>query len=161
MKTIIKYDPVQIMRQFLFVREAGANKGQRVEAIQRWCGGVPGESYCCYAVTMVLDICFQGFSPIKRMGVCQSVYDLAKKNNWILPENISPESGDVFLYVNDVDHAHHIGFVTDPGSGIAGNTSADGKSSNGDGFHEHAISQNRKTVKFVRYPKSFESDSIF
>lgn len=47
----------------------------------------------------------------------------------------------LYLYVNANDHAHHIGFVTstNPLTGIAGNTSADGTSSNGDGLYEHAI----------------------
>jgi len=56
----MKYSPTDIARQYLFVREASQNKGQRVEAIQKWSGGDAGQSWCCYFVTMVLDICFQG-----------------------------------------------------------------------------------------------------
>lgn len=157
MKSIIKYNPVDIARQFLFVRESATqNMGQRVEAIQRWCGGFPGQSWCAYFVTMVLDICFQGNSPIPRLGSCQTIYDLAKQNKWVLDDTTTPEVGDIFIYVNDQDHAHHIGFVSNPGAGIAGNTSEDGKSSNGNGTHEHSISQNRRSVKFIRYPKSFD-----
>ena len=146
---MIKYSPTEIARQFLYVREAGANKGQRVEAIQKWGGGVPGDSWCCWFATMDLDICFQGNSPIPRTGRVQDVYDLAKKNGWLVT---NPQKDDLFIYVNDADHAHHIGFVTDPGQGIAANTSADGKSSNGDGVHEHSISAGPH-VKYIRYPR--------
>ena len=126
----IKFDPVFIARLSLFVREAGPNTGQRVEAIQKWCGGLSGQSWCCYFATMVLDICYQGASPIPRLGACQDVYDLAKKNNWITD---NPVEGDIILYVDANDHAHHIGFYTIV-SGVrnilAGNTSDDGTSSN-------------------------------
>lgn len=143
----MKYEPVQIARQFLFVREAGMNKGNRVQAIQQWGGGSPGQSWCCWFVTMVLDICYEGLSPIPRMGACQDVYDLAKKNRWL---TTTPVPGDIFLYVNYVDHAHHIGFVTavTPLAGIAGNTSENGTSSNGDRVAEHTIGG---AIRFVHY----------
>lgn len=146
---MIKYSPTEIARQFLFVREAGANKGQRVEAIQHWGGGHPGDSWCAWFATMVLDICFQGNSPIPRLGAVQSIYDLANKNGWMTS---APSNNDLFIYVNDVDHAHHIGFVTFPGVGIAGNTSADGASSNGDRVAEHTILAGPH-VKYIRYPR--------
>jgi hypothetical protein len=148
----MKYSPTDIFRQFLFVREAGQNKGQRVEAIQRWSGGVPGDSWCCHSATMVLDICFEGNAPIPRLGRCQDVYDLAKKNGWLTD---SPVKDDLFLYVNDEDHAHHIGVITIDGgdSGIAGNTSADGTSSNGDRVAEHGISKGPH-VKYIHYPRN-------
>lgn len=66
----MKYSPTDIARQFLYVREAGANAGQKVEAIQKWCGGQAGESWCAYFATMVLDICFQGNAPLIRQGSC-------------------------------------------------------------------------------------------
>lgn len=149
----MKYSPTDVFRQFLFVREAATqNTGNRVEAIQKWCGGLKGESYCCYLQTMVLDICFQGNSPIPRLGACQSVYDLAKKNGWLVDK---PLKDDIFLYVDDKDHAHHIGTITvdGGGDGIAGNTSPDGTSSNGTGVFEHSISTNPKRVKYVRFPR--------
>ncbi len=149
----MKYIPSEIARQFLFVREAAEqNTGQRVEAIQHWSGGSAGDSWCCEFATMVLDICFEGNAPIPRLEACQDVYDLAKKNNW-LTEN--PVVDDLFLYVDDNDHAHHIGIVTMPGGGegIAGNTSADGTSSNGDRVAEHSISTDHAHVKYVHYPR--------
>lgn len=146
----MKYSPTDIARQFLYVREAAPNKGQRVEAIQRWSGGAPGQSWCCHFVTMVLDICFEGNSPIPRQGACQVVYDQAKKEGWLTD---TPVADDLYLFVNDADHAHHIGIITDSaGAGIAGNTSEDGKSSNGTGVFEHGISKGPH-VKYVHYPR--------
>jgi hypothetical protein len=145
------YSPTDIMRQFLFVREAAPNKGAWVEAFQRIGNGKPGDSWCCFIATAVLEICFQGKSPIPRLGACQDVYNLAKKNGWLVA---TPQKDDIYLFVNSDDHAHHIGFITDnSNSGIAGNTSADGTSSNGDRVAEHTISTNPKTVKYVRFPR--------
>lgn len=140
--------PVDVFRLFLHVRETKQNEGNRVEAIQKWCGGLKGESYCCYLATMVLDLYFGGNSPIPREGSCQAVYDLAKKNGWIVT---TPQVGDLFLYVDANGHAHHIGMVTSisPLVGIAGNTSPDGTSSNGTGVFEHAISAR----VFIRYQR--------
>ena len=76
-------NPVDVARLFLHIREAGPNTGQRVEAIQKWSGGIAGQSWCCYFVTMVLDLCYGGTSPIPRQGACQGVYDLAKQNKWV------------------------------------------------------------------------------
>lgn len=145
----MKYSPTDIARQFLFVREAGQNKGQRIAAIQRWSGGQQGDSWCCEFVTMVLDICFEGNAPIPRLQACQSVYDLAKGKGWLVD---SPQKDDLYIFVNDADHAHHIGFITDPGQGIAGNTSADGASSNGDRVAEHNIAVGPH-VKYIHYPR--------
>lgn len=139
--------PIDIARLFLFVRESGQNRGRRVEAIQHWCLGVPGDSWCCEFVTMILDLYYQGNAPIPRLRACQEVYDLAKRRGML---TTNPQPGDIFLYVNDQDHAHHIGFVTVsyPLTGIAGNTSADGSSSNGDRVAEHGIGGN---IRFVHY----------
>jgi hypothetical protein len=147
----MKYSPTEIARQFLYVREAGANTGQKVEAIQKWCGGKSGESWCAYFATMVLDICFQGSAPIPRQGGCDAIYELANKNGWL---TTTPVKDDIFLYVNGND-AHHIGIITvDGGSiGIAGNTSEDGQSSNGTGVFEHSISTNPSKVKYIHYPR--------
>ena len=142
-----------IARQFLFVREAGPNTGQRVEAIQKWSGGSAGDSWCCEFATMVLDILFQGKAPIPRLQACQDVYELAKKNKWLTN---TPVSGDIFIYVNSADHAHHIGIITKDGGGvgIAGNTSEDGTSSNGDRVAEHSITTNPKVIKYIHYPRN-------
>lgn len=148
----MKYQPLEVARQFLFVREAGQNKGQRVNGIQQWCADDHGEgqSWCCYFATMVLDICFQGQSPIPRLGACQDVYTLAKKNGWI---TALPIPGDIVLSVDANDHAHHIGILTkvSPLTTIAGNTDETGTSSNGDRVAEHPINPAGKV--FVKYPR--------
>lgn len=145
-----------VMRLFLHVREAGPNKGLRVEAIQHWSGGQTGDSWCCELLTMAMDMLYQGKSPIPRLQAVQDVYDMAKKGEngiRLLKDDEEPLRNDVYLFVNDADHAHHIGCVTKDGGGvgIAGNTSEDGSSSNGTGTFEHEISTNRAHVKYVRY----------
>lgn len=142
---------VFLARAFDFVREAqsiGQNRGQRVEAIQHWAGGITGESWCMDFATTVLDLAFKGKAPILRQGNCQAVYDLARANGWLAE---TPSVGDLFLYVDEHDHAHHVGIVTavDPLTAIAGNTSALGTSSNGDGVYEHAIDAR----VFIAYPR--------
>lgn len=146
------YDPVALARQFAFVREAqslGQNKGARVEAIQRWSLGSPGDSWCCEFATMVLDLAFQGASPMGRLQACEDVHSLALQKGWIVD---SPSVGDLVLSVAN-GHAHHIAIVTAiaPLTAIAGNTSSDGTSSNGDGVYEHAITPTDKV--FVHYPQ--------
>ena len=98
-------NPVDVARLFLHVREAGPNTGQRVEAIQKWSGGISGQSWCCYFVTMVLDLAFGGTSPIPRQGACQGVYDLAKQQGWV---TATPSVGDIYLYVTAVDAAGNL-----------------------------------------------------
>lgn len=146
----MKFSPVAIARQFLYVREAGTNSGLRVNAIQRWGGGRDGDSWCGWFVTMVLDVAFQGSSPIPRMGSCQAIYELAKAKSWL---TTVPVEGDIVLYVDDNDHAHHVGLFTVERNIIAGNTSADGTSSNGDGVHEHPLTVSPEHVRYVRYPR--------
>ena len=147
------YYPVLLARQFLYLREAqslGQNMGQRINAVQTWSGGKDaiGTSWCAWFVTFVLDIAYQGKAPIPRMGSCQAILDLAKLKNMV---SDVPKVGSLYFYVNPAGHAHHVGFVTslDPLTGLAGNTSPDGKSANGDGVYEHAISAS----VFVDYTK--------
>lgn len=147
---------VDIARLFLFIREreGAQNEGLRVEAIQKWSGGRKGDSWCCYMLCVWLDLFYQGQlpAPLKRTGVCQDVYDVAKAQGWVAE---LPHVGDIYLYVNEVDHAHHIGLVTDVTAdgfrGISGNTSEDGLSSNGDRVAERQLKL-KPTTKFVRLP---------
>lgn len=143
------YDPVAIARQFVYIRELAGNHGQRVEALQRWCGGIPGQSWCCHFATYVLDICYQGKSEIPRTGDCDVVFAVGKSNGWLV---LDPQPGDLVLSMASPTDAHHIGIITssDPLTAIAGNTSADGTSSNGDGVYEHEISPTNKI--YVRVP---------
>jgi hypothetical protein len=146
----MKYNPVDIARQFLYVREAGANRGLRVEAIQHWSDGQFGDSWCMEFATMVLDICFEGSAPIERQGSCETVHQLAKDKGWVAD---SASVGDLVLSINDQGLAHHVGIVSalEPLSSIAGNTSEDGVSSNGDRVAEHVITPASKV--FVHYPQ--------
>jgi hypothetical protein len=143
-----QFNIVDEARKFLFVREDGQNKGIDVEAIQKWAGGQPGDSWCCEFVTFILRICYQGNSPIPLLRACQDVYNLAKKNGWL---TTNPVPNDIYLYVDANEHAHHIGIYTGNGNGIAGNTSADGTSSNGDRVAEHALTTNPALIKYVHF----------
>lgn len=143
---------VFIARLFSHVREATANAGNRVEAIQKWGGGSKGDSWCCWFVTMVLDLAFMGKSPIPRLGSCQEVLELARKNGWTHTQGMR---GDLALFLNSEGHAHHIGIcISDSYKGfcnvIAGNTSPDGASPNGTGVFEH----NTFPSVYVAYPRS-------
>lgn len=143
------FDPVTIARQYLYVRELAGNRGQRVEAIQKWCGGKVGDSWCCHFATMVLDIAYQGKSEIPRTGNCDVVLGLCRDRGWMVEE---PQPNDLVFSMLGQHDAHHIAIVTatDPLCAIAGNTSADGTSSNGDGVYEHRI--NPKHKLFARIP---------
>lgn len=142
---------LDIARLFLYVREAGPNHGARVNAIQRWSLGQDGDSWCAEWVTMVLDLFYQGESPIPRMQSCQAILDVATQRGWVVPD---PQPEDLYLFVNEQGHAHHVGLVTlaNPLTGISGNTSADGTSSNGDRVAEHYLLVDPARIRFVRLP---------
>lgn len=143
----MRLDVVALARQFLYVREAGQNRGYRVEAIQHWATGNFGDSWCAEFATMILDIAYQGKGPFGRTGACETIHGIAQLNGWLTPV---PAIGDLFLYLRPDGTAHHVGFVTglNPLTGIAGNTSIDGTSVDGDGVHEHAIS----ATTFIHLP---------
>jgi len=139
-------DLVTQARQFDFVREIGGpNKGKWVEIFQHFTGNQPPDSWCASFVSFVIALVTKGTTTLPRSAACQDYYDYAKHNGLLLH---LPEVGCLFLYVNDQDHAHHIGIVTqlEPLMGIAGNTSSDGSSSNGDGVYENAI----QAVVFIK-----------
>jgi hypothetical protein len=141
-----------IARRFSFVREVGgANVGAWVTFFQRWCGGTPGDSWCCDFASLVEDVAYEGKAPTKRTGSCQEKLDDARKKGYVVQ---APAIDDLYFYVNDAGHAHHIGIVSNvsPLSGIAGNTSSDGVSSNGDGVYEHALNVSAPHIIFVRLP---------
>ena len=130
---------LDIARLFLFVREVGDNRGVWVEAIQRIGDGQPGDSYCADFVSLILALFYRGKSPLIRSGSVESIRQDAKAKGYI---TTAPSIGDLFLYINAQDRAHHIGVVTEvsPLTGLAANTSPDGTSSNGTGVFEHGIS---------------------
>lgn len=156
---------IAIARLFLFVRETQngiQNRGLRVEAIQHWSCGEFGDSWCCELVTLVLDLLFQGTAPIPRQGSCEVVHQLALTNGWI---TTTPAEGDLFLRIHpDTGLAHHIGFVIAVNADgsvhtIAGNTSEDGTSSNGDRVAEHTLTPAAGTIVYVAYPRNWHPRS--
>lgn len=158
------YNPVDIARQFKFVRETlGPNRGVWVEAFQRLGDGKPGDSWCADFVSGVLWICYQGPPPLPRTGSCDVMWAIAKEL-----ETKAPQPGDVFFRVRQIqipgvagkpgkqiDDAHHVGFVTqvypDRVKCIAGNTSEDGQSSNGTGVFENDL-RFSPSLRFARLP---------
>lgn len=143
------YHPAEEARRWRFVRETlGPNRGVFVEALQRIGDGKPGDSWCCDFVSAVLWICYQGPPPVPRTGSCDVMWAVAKEY-----EVAIPAPGDLFFRVRANGDAHHVGIITDTGPlrGIAGNTSEDGKSSNGTGVFEHPLEITPET-HFVRLP---------
>lgn len=141
-------------RWFAFVREAqelGQNQGLRVNAIQVWGGGASaiGSSWCAWWLTMIFDIYYRGRSLLPRMGSCEKIRLLCVENKWIVD---APQAGDVCFSMTVDGVAHHIALVTMsmPLTTIAGNTSEDGASANGDRVAEHMVSSDAKV--FARIP---------
>lgn len=127
-----------IARRFSFVREVGgANVGSWVQWFQKMAGGVAGESWCADFESLCEDVAF-GKHVTPNTGSCQTKLDYCRAHSLVVP---TPAVDDLYFYVNANGHAHHIGVVSglSPLTGIAGNTSEDGASSNGDGVWEHAI----------------------
>lgn len=141
-----------VARRLDFIREiGGANKGYWVNFLQRHCDGVEGDSWCADFVSLVEDIAYKGKAPTPRSGSCQTKLDFCRKQGWIVEK---PKIDDLYFFVDGNNHAHHIGIITatDTLKGIAGNTSEDGTSSNGDGVYEHRLNVNPKNIVFARLP---------
>lgn len=143
-----------VARRLSFIRETdGANAGSWVSFLQRFCDGVEGDSWCADFESVVENVAYKGKAPTPRTGNCQAKLDYCMKQGWTVAD---PQVDDLFFYVTEEGHAHHIGIVTVPYpslAGIAGNTSQDGASSNGDGVYEHPLTVPRTHVVFVRLPK--------
>lgn len=147
---------LEIARLFLHVREAPIdaagdtnNTGLRVEAIQHWSGGATDDSWCAEMVWMWMDLACAGQAPVERFQSCEAFRQIAARRGWIVG---TPHVGDLALSINAEGLAHHIALVTGTGplTAIAGNTSPDGSSPNGNGVFEHEISWVGKI--FVRIP---------
>lgn len=142
-----------IARRFSFIRETeGPNRGTWVNYLQRFCSGKDGDSWCADLVSKVIDIAYRGHAPVRRSGSCQEILTDARAKGFV---KVAPAIDDLFFYVNADGHAHHVGVVTNasPLTGIAGNTSEDGKSSNGTGVFEHALTISPARIVFVRLPR--------
>lgn len=167
------HDPVLVMRMHLHLREAGGqNMGARVNGVQLWGLGEKGQSWCCYlAIGKALDIAFQGQSPFPRTqeinGSTGSALAYAKEQNWVCSID-ELEPGDLVFSVHPDGTPHHIAMYTgglevatssydgvaagpDEIVVIAGNTSEDGISSNGDRVAERPVPKAGKVG--VKYPR--------
>ena len=145
---------IEVARRFSFVREVGgANRGRWVQFIQRFTGNKPGESWCASFVSLVLNIVYFGNSPLKKSASCDVLLQQCREQGLIIPE---PEPGCLVFSMASPNDAHHIAICTGADSNhpnldaIAGNTSRDGKSNNGDGVYEHDVTRDGKV--FARMP---------
>ena len=139
---------VDFARKFKYLRESGQNQGLRVNGIQIWSGGQPGDSWCMELVWFLLDIWLEGKCPFDRMQSVEAFRQHAKAQGW---ETQLPVPGDLVVSVKD-NHGHHIAILTTltPFATFAGNTSPDGTSREGTGAYEHEVSREGK--EFFRVP---------
>lgn len=140
-----------IARRLSFIRETeGPNKGYWVRFLQDFCDGVEGDSWCADFESFVEHVAYKGKAPTPRTGSTDVKLKFCVKQQWIVTE---PQVDDIYFYYHPGGTAHHIGIVTrvSPLTGIAGNTSEDGLSSNGDGVYEHRLTASR--IAFARLPK--------
>lgn len=145
-----------VARHLLFIRETlGPNRGYWVEWLQRQFGGIPGDSWCAYFVSLVLEIAYMGDPPLHGTGSTKTLLAQATTKGYRLPEGTPPQPEDLYFFVSLPEGIpHHVGIVTgvNPLTGIAGNTSPDGKSANGTGVFEHALHETPNLV-LVRLPR--------
>jgi len=145
-----------IARRFLFVREVGGqNRGIWVNMIQKLTQNDNGDSWCASWVSLVLGLAFGGKSPLPRTASCDVILATARKEGWLTS---TPSVGDLFLLLKNPNDAHHVGIVTEVKNAtvigtIAGNTSEDGTSSNGDRVAEHDMTIVPGKIIFVAYPR--------
>lgn len=143
-----------VARRFGFVRETGGpNIGAWVSVFQRFAGGQDGDSWCADFVSFLLDVAYHGKSPLKKTGSTQALLAEARVKGFVVT---TPQPDDLYFYVNDAGHAHHVGIVTgvNPLIGLSGNTSPDGLSVNGTGVFEHPLSVDPTHLVFVRLPRT-------
>lgn len=149
-------DVLDIARLFLFVREhGGPNAGVWVSTIQKVTGNAPPDSWCASFVSLCLGLATGGNSPLPRTASCDVLLEAARGGGWLTD---TPSVGDLFLRLNSPTDAHHTGFITrvdDDGTigTIAGNTSEDGHSSNGDRVAEHDLTPAAGTIMYVAWPR--------
>lgn len=143
-----------IARRLNFVRETdGPNRGAWVSCFQRFAGGAAGDSWCADFISFVEDVAYRGKAPTRRSGSCDLKLSDARFKGFVVS---APQPDDLYFFITDVGHAHHCGIITavSPLTGIAGNTSEDGTSTNGSGVFEHALNVAAKNIVFVRLPQT-------
>ena len=142
-------DLIAHARSFLHVRETGPNVGEpEILGWQTRLGCEPGDSYCaCFTCCMVRDI-----DPGNPLKLSASALHLYSNNPALQIKSLDDlQPGDIVVW----DHGSgkgHVAIATATTkvmgkllyfSAIAGNTSADGKSANGDRVAEHDVPLDR------------------
>lgn len=142
---------IVVARRLAFIRETlGQNRGAWVGFIQRFTGNGAGDSWCASFMSLILDIAYNGQPPLARTASADAMYRECRNKGFLIT---SPVLGCLFFYLNSDGIAHHVGISTAiaPLTGIAGNTSPDGLSANGDGVYEHII--NETSLAFAALPE--------
>lgn len=150
---MIADDLIREARRFLDVRETDPNCGLWVEFFQRFCNGTSGTSWCADFVSTLLNLVYYGIPPLPRTQSTITMLRVAQLKKMDVTE---PMVGDLFFMVTlPTKVPHHVGIVTgvSPLTGIAGNTSPNGMSSNGTGVYEHPLTADPATYVFVRLPE--------
>lgn len=137
-------DLIAHARSFLHVREVTPNSSPEINGWQARLGCAPGDNYCaCFACCMVQDV--DPGNPLKHSA--SSLHLLANNPNLLVRDINDLQPGDIVVW----DHGKgtgHTAIATQTTkvmgellylSAIAGNTSADGKSANGDRVAEHDV----------------------
>lgn len=131
-------------RTFLYVREKTANSSPEIDAWLHRVGQPPGVSWCAaFAFSMVKDV-----DPTNPLRPSASALHLLANNLSLQVKLNDLQPGDIVIYdegegLGHVAIATNVVVVNDQLGAfdtIAGNTSADGKSRNGDRVAEHEAS---------------------
>ena len=148
-----------VAQDLAFIRETeGLNRGRWVAWLQEFCHGRPGDPWCCDFESFVEHVAYHGHPPTKRTGACQEKLDDCRRLNFMIS---APTIGCLVFTLTASGHAIHIGIVTDlhPLTAIAGNTSEDGLSINGDGVHTHPVRTHPSRLAFAQLPEETTASS--
>ncbi len=137
-------DLISRARHYLYVRETGTNEGPEVNKFLAFVGCKPGCSWCAGFVSYIIH----ETDPTVVFHKSASALSLLEKNPDLVTDD--PQPGDIVVFLHNVTkHLGHVGVLTEvvringEVAGIdviAGNTSADGTSRNGDRVAEHPCS---------------------
>ncbi len=137
--------PVELIahaRKFLYVREVTPNTGPEINGWLQRVGQPPGKSWCAaFAYCMVKDV--EPSNPLKPSASALHLLEYNKHAQIASIDDLQP--GDIVIYDHGKGEGHaaiatnvtKVGGKLAAFDTIAGNTSADGKSRNGDRVAEH------------------------
>lgn len=135
----------------------GSNAGERVEAVQRWCGGKKGDSWCAELVYFIGSIVCALLGkewPLPRTASCEELRKFAEEKGILHATEVQ---GDVYVLLDANGRAHHTGWVIEPGPlsfvERSGNTSDPSQppSREGLGFYEHTRKHDPKLYRFISW----------